>query len=169
MQLVYGHAWHHDCLAFADASTAATEADELTAIVTAPTFGAAAAVPAVHISNPAADTVEDGGADPDEPMDIFRCYGVEDGDWPPMVTSRALHLLPQAIQQEYGRRVVTNFNGDYLDVPLDMESSIVQALSRLGFDLTRDDNLINVLDGRTFNPMSYDDPNQMATWPVPQK
>jgi hypothetical protein len=103
-----GHAWLHDCLAFADAETAAKEADDLIAIATAPTLGAAAAIKTQYISNPAKDTVEDGVDEPDEPMDIFRCYGVEDGDWPPMVTSRALSLLPAAIQAEFGTVILAD-------------------------------------------------------------
>jgi hypothetical protein len=37
-RLIYGHAWHHDCLAFIDAESASAEADEIVAIVAAPTF-----------------------------------------------------------------------------------------------------------------------------------
>ncbi|HVX69862.1 MAG TPA: hypothetical protein VHA79_09250 [Mycobacteriales bacterium] len=165
-RLVYGHAWLHDCLAFANGDTAHAEANEIVAIATARTFGEAAGITTVHVSNPAVDTVEDGAVEPDEPMNILRCYGVEDGDWPPMVTSRALRLLPAAIREEFGTVQTTIYNGDYLEVPLAAERGVVEALTKAGFEVFRNDNLINVLDGRTVQPVDYDDPSRVAVWPL---
>jgi hypothetical protein len=162
-RLVYGHAQLHDCLAFADADTAVEEANEIVSIATAPTYGAAAAIRTRYIDNPAAEMVEEDAVAADEPVDIFNCWGVSDGDWPPMVTSRALHLLPDDVRSAFGLVVVTNFNGDYLDIPVDAEQETVAALRRDGYTVTRDDNLINVLDGRTFNPAG-DEP---VVWPAP--
>lgn len=162
-RLVYGHAQLHDCLAFADADTAVEEANEIVGIATAPTYGAAAAVKTRHIYNPVADMVEEDVVAADAPMDIFNCAGVADGDWPPMVTSRALNLLPVEVRSAFGEVVVTTFNGDYLYLPDDREQEIVGALCDEGYTVTRDDNLINVLDGRTFNPAG----NERVVWPAP--
>src|SRR4051794_24191822 len=124
--LIYGRAWFHDCLAFANATTAAEEADEIVAIATAPTWRAAAGGRCQHISNPVASQLED--EDPDDPetdwdapFDIFSAYGVSDGDWPPMVTSRALELLPADIAGKFGNIVFTSFNGEYLNIPVAVE------------------------------------------------
>lgn len=164
--LVYGHAWLHDCLAFADALTAAEEADEIVAIAKARTWREAASIKTKHVWNPVApedgEDLEDSVDDPDAPLDIFQAAAVADGDWPPMVTSRALELLPEEILQQFGDIVPTTLNGDYADIPLDAESQVRDALQGLGYTLTRDDNLINVLDGRTFNEAG----SHVAVWPV---
>jgi hypothetical protein len=153
--LVYGHAWLHDCLAFADADTALSEATEIMAIATAATWRAATNIETHHVFNPVVEQVaEDPDRDLDEPFNIFDAYGVADGDWPGMVTARALSLLPKDLQDRYGTIVDTNFNGPYLEVPLTNEAGLIAALEERGYQMRRDDNLINLLDGRGFNPMS---------------
>jgi hypothetical protein len=161
MDYVYGHAWLHDCLAFADASTAAEEADEIVAIATAPTYGAAGAIKTRHIFNPVPDMLDEAAVEATDELNIFDCWGVSDGDWPPMVTSRGLTILPRVLVKEFGRVVSTTFNGDYLEIPLTDEQAIFEALNQHGSTARRDDNLINVLDGRTFNPAG----DGTAIWP----
>jgi hypothetical protein len=161
--LIYGRAWFHDCLAFADALTAAAAADEITSIASAATWRAAAAVVCRHIWNPVADTVdEDPEGDWDRPFDIFDVAAVADGDWPPMVTARALELLPGDVLAEFASVVSTSLNGDYADIPVTEEPKIVHALEARGYRVNRDENLINVLDGRTFNGVGDGE----AVWPV---
>jgi hypothetical protein len=143
--LVYGFARHHESLAFADARTAADEAKEIVAIASAKTWGEARAVASRHIYNPVPDYRDD-----DEPFDIHEVGAVEDGDWPPMVTSRVFTLLPKELWSEFGELADTALNGDFLEIPLSREAEIVAVLREHGYELTRDDELINILDGATF-------------------
>ncbi|SCG41034.1 hypothetical protein [Micromonospora humi] len=101
---VYGHATHHDCLAFVDAD--------------------------------------------DEPFDLTEVGAVVDGRWPRMVTTRAFDALPQDLRETYGRRELTVHDGDYLEIPLDREDELVAELRGRGYQVTRDDDLVNLLDGR---------------------
>lgn len=155
--LVYGHAELHDCLAFADAATAAEEAAEIQAIAAAKTWGEARSVTTRHISNPAEadphDDPDDLPAD-DEVFELNEVGSVVDGDWPPMVTTRAFDLLPDDLQTEYGNAVMTAVNGVFLEIPAEREGELVAELRARGYTVTRDDVLINVLDGRSFNPMA---------------
>ena len=152
-RLVYGRAQNHDCLAFADADTAEEEAEEIQAIASARTYGEARAIRTRHVSNPVA--IEDGEDPDDYPadddlLDIHDVGRVADGDWPPMVTTRAFDLLPKDLQARFGGSADTALNGDYLEIPLDCEAEIVAALRERGFEVRRDDKLINILD---FNPL----------------
>ncbi|MEV1288753.1 hypothetical protein [Micromonospora sp. NPDC049679] len=151
-RLVYGHAQLHDCLAFADADTAADEAREIVAIASSRTWGEARRVAPRHIWNPVGPDYhdpDDGPAD-DEPFDINDVGSVQDGNWPPMVTARTLKLLPKDLQARFGEDTDTVFNGDYLEIPLFHEAELVAELRERGFEVSRDDDLINVLDGRSF-------------------
>ncbi|MEV4817611.1 hypothetical protein [Micromonospora sp. WMMA1976] len=89
-RLVYGHAQMHDCLAFADADTAAEEAAEIKAIAAARAWGEAGRIRTTHLSNPADPECydPDGGPDDDEPFDINEVSSVVEGDWPPLVAER---------------------------------------------------------------------------------
>ncbi|MFF5180687.1 hypothetical protein ACFY2Q_21885 [Micromonospora sp. NPDC000316] len=64
-----------------------------------------------------------------------------------MVTERALTLLPQDLQDRYGKRQVTIHDGDYLEIPFACEAELVAELRQRGYEVTRDDELINVIDG----------------------
>ncbi|MEU7971816.1 hypothetical protein AB0B48_07215 [Micromonospora sp. NPDC049089] len=147
--LVYGHATAHDCFAFADAGTATEEAAEIRALAAARTWGEARQVRMTHLSHPAGPDCyepEDGYAD-DKPFDITEVGAVKDGTWPRMVTERAFTLLPQDLQDRYGKRQVTVHSGDYLEIPLAGEAELLAELRRRGYEVTRDDELINLLDG----------------------
>ncbi|QGN48634.1 hypothetical protein GKC29_18575 [Micromonospora sp. WMMC415] len=155
-RLVYGHAQLHDCLAFADADTAAEEAEEIKALAAARTWGEARQVQMTHLWNPAGPECyepEDGYPD-DRPFKINDVGSVMEGDWPRMVTERAFELLPEDLQDRFGKRHFTAHNGDYLEIPIDHESELVAELREHGYEVTRDDELINVLDGRSFNPLA---------------
>ncbi|MEV0723812.1 hypothetical protein AB0I37_13640 [Micromonospora purpureochromogenes] len=139
----------HDCLAFADAVTAAEEAAEIRALASARTWGEARQVRMTHLWNPAGpdyEDPEDGYAD-DEPFVITELGAVMDGRWPRMVTTRAFEVLPQDLQDRYGKREFTLHDGDYLEIPLEGEAELVAELRGRGYDVTRDDELINLLDG----------------------
>ncbi|MGW3611075.1 hypothetical protein ACWD6N_14455 [Micromonospora sp. NPDC005163] len=147
--LVYGHATNHDCLAFIDAPTAAGEAAEIRALASARTWGEARQVQMTHLWNPAGPDYyepKDDHAD-DKPFDITELGAIVDGDWPKMVTVRALDVLPQDLQDRYGEVVLTVHDGEYLKVPLDGEAELVAELRERGYEVTRDDELINLLDG----------------------
>ncbi|SCF06537.1 hypothetical protein GA0070607_5103 [Micromonospora coriariae] len=147
--LVYGHATNHDCLAFIDAPTAAGEAAEIRALASARTWGEARQVQMTHLWNPAGPDYcepKDDYAD-DKPFDITELGAIVDGDWPKMVTTRALDVLPQDLQDRYGEVVLTVHDGEYLKVPLDREAELVAELRERGYEVTRDDELINLLDG----------------------
>jgi hypothetical protein len=155
-RLVYGHAQLHDCLAFADANTAAEEAEEIKALGAARTWGQARQVQMTHLSNPAGPDYyepEDDCAD-DQPFDINELGTVVEGDWPRMVTERAMELLPEDLQDRFGKRHLTAHNGDFLEIPIDHESELVAELRERGYEVSRDDELINVLDGRSFSPLA---------------
>lgn len=147
-KLVYGHARAHDCLAFADADTAVEEAAEIAAIASARTWGEARKVAVRHTWNPTDEGYE--GNDDHEPFNISDVGAVSEGDWPKMVTSRALALLPKDLQARHAKDVPTVLNGDYLEIPLAAETELVAALRERGFEVTRDDDLINRLDGYAF-------------------
>ncbi|MFI7609565.1 hypothetical protein ACIBTV_31240 [Micromonospora sp. NPDC049366] len=155
LRLVYGHAQLHDCLAFADANTAAEEAVEITALAAARTWGEARQVRMTHLDNPAGPDYHEPAGDcaDDQPFDINELGTVMQGDWPRMVTARAFALLPEDLQDRFGTRRSTAHNGDFLEVPIDHESELVAELRERGYEVTRDDELINVLDGRGFNPL----------------
>ncbi|MET7709902.1 hypothetical protein [Micromonospora sp. NPDC005413] len=147
--LVYGHVTNHDCLAFIDARIAAGEAAEIRALATARTWGEARQVQMTHLSHPAGPDCyepEDGYGD-DEPFDITEVGAVVEGYWPPMVTTRALDVLPQDLRNRYGKLVLTVHTGKYLEVPLACETELVAELRGRGYEVTRDDELINLLDG----------------------
>ncbi|WP_120689230.1 hypothetical protein [Micromonospora musae] len=147
--LVYGYTQSHDCLAIADAATAAEEAEEIKALGAARTWGEARQVPMTHLWSPAGPDYHDprdGYAD-DKPFDITQVSAVADGNWPPMVTERAFTVLPQDLQDRYGKRQVTVHSGEYLDIPLDCEADLVAELRLRGYKVTRDDELIHVLSG----------------------
>ncbi|MEV4344999.1 hypothetical protein AB0J83_11030 [Actinoplanes sp. NPDC049596] len=148
-KLVYGHAELHDCLAFADGETAAEEAREIVAIASARTWGEARAVESRHIWNPAAPEFDD-EHDDDAPFKINDLGTVIEGNWPPMVTARALRLVPKDLREQFGHLMDTVHNGDYLEVPLTAEAGLVAALRDRGYEVVRDDKLINTLDGQTF-------------------
>ncbi|MFI6265303.1 hypothetical protein [Micromonospora sp. NPDC051006] len=154
-RLVYGHAQMQDCLAFADANTAAEEGGEIKALAAARTWGEARQVQMTHLWNPAGPDYyepEDGYAD-DKPFKINEVSAVAEGDWPPMVTERAFKLLPKDVQAQFGKREFTVHNGDILEIPLAQEAELVAELRQRGYEVTRDDDLINVLDGRSFSPL----------------
>ncbi|GHJ54470.1 hypothetical protein Nm8I071_37770 [Nonomuraea sp. TT08I-71] len=145
-RLVYGHATNCDCLAFVDADTAAGEAAEVRALAAARTWGQARQVQMTHLSNPAGPDCyepEDDYAD-DKPFDITELGAIVDGNWPKMVTTRALDVLPQ---DRYGEVVLTVHDGEYLKVPPGCEAELVAELRERGYEVTRDDDLINLLDG----------------------
>ncbi|MEU8298935.1 hypothetical protein AB0C04_16825 [Micromonospora sp. NPDC048909] len=147
--LVYGYAQSHGCLAFADADTAAAEAAEIRALATAHTWGEARQVQMTQLWNPAGPDYhdpEDGYAD-DKPFDITKVGAVEGGTWPRMVTERAFTVLPQDLQDNHGKRQLTVHDGDYLEIPLDCEAELVAELRGRGYEVIRDDDLINLLDG----------------------
>ncbi|MEU4477762.1 hypothetical protein AB0F68_06795 [Micromonospora sp. NPDC023966] len=156
-RLVYGHAQLHDCLAFADANTATEEAEEIKALAAARTWGEARQVQMTHLWNPAGpecyEPEDDDYAD-GKPFDINELGTVMEGDWPRMVTERALELLPEDLQDRFGKRQFTAHNGDFLEIPIDHESELVAELRERGYEVTRDDELINVLDGRSFSPLA---------------
>ncbi|MET8838064.1 hypothetical protein ABZV78_29720 [Micromonospora sp. NPDC004540] len=147
-RLVYGHATNHDCLAFVDADTAAGEAAEIKALAAARTWGEARQVQMTHLENPAGpESYEEDDYADDKPFDITELGAIVDGYWPKMVTTRALDVLPQDLQDRYGEVVLTVHNGEYLQVPLDGEAELVAELRQRGYEVTRDDQLINLLDG----------------------
>ncbi|MEV1328527.1 hypothetical protein AB0J20_02985 [Micromonospora costi] len=147
LRLVYGHAKNHDCLAFADADTAAGEAADIRALAAARTWGEARQVQMTRLWNPARPGgYEDEYAD-DRPFDITELGAIVDGDWPKMVTARALAVLPQDLQDRYGEIVLTVHDGEYLKVSLGGEAALVAELRERGYEVTRDDDLINLLDG----------------------
>ncbi|MEV1143930.1 hypothetical protein [Micromonospora sp. NPDC049799] len=149
-RLVYGHATHHDCLAFADADTATEEGAEIRALASARTWGEARQVQMTHLDNPAGpdcyEPDDDAYAD-DKPFKITEVGAVVEGYWPPMVTTRAFDVLPEDLQDQYGKVVYTVHNGEYLEIPLDREGELVPELREHGYEVTRDDDLINLLDG----------------------
>lgn len=147
-RLVYGHATNYDCLAFVDADTAAGEAAEIRALASARTWGEARKVQMTHLWNPAGpDCYEPEDHADDKPFDITSVGAVEDMSWPEMVTTRALAVLPQDLQDRYGEIVLTVHDGEYLKVPLDGEAELVAELRERGYEVIRDDDRINLLDG----------------------
>ncbi|GGO31805.1 hypothetical protein [Micromonospora parathelypteridis] len=148
-RLVYGYATMHDCLAFADAGTATEEAAEIRALAAARTWGEARQVRMTHLWNPAGPEYhepEDGYAD-DKAFDITEVGAVGDGTWPRMAAVRAFTLLPKDLQERYGKRELTLHDGDYLEIALASEGELVAELRRRGYEVSRDDELINLLDG----------------------
>ncbi|WP_191841847.1 hypothetical protein [Catellatospora chokoriensis] len=152
--LVYGHSQLHDSLAFADAANAAEEAAEIEAIAAARTWGEARGLRTRHVNNPAAVDDDDPDMQPDDaPFDISKLTAVAEGDWPPMVTARALDLLPHDLQARFASSGFTTLNGDFLYIPAERETELVAELRDRGIEVTRDNTLINALDGRSFAPL----------------
>ncbi|MEO3768995.1 hypothetical protein [Micromonospora sp. B9E7] len=119
------------------------------ALAAARTWGEARQVRMIHLWNPAGAEYhdpEDGYAD-DKPFTITEVGAVADGDWPQMVTGRAFTVLPQDLQDRYGKRQVTVHNGDYLEIGVAGEGELVAELRQRGYEVTRDDELINLLGG----------------------
>lgn len=100
-----------------------------------------------HLCSPAGPEYhepEDGYAY-DKHFTITEVGAVKDETWPRMVTERAFTLLPQDLQDRYGKRQATVHDGDYLEVPIECETELVAELRRRGYEVTRDDELINLL------------------------
>ncbi|MCZ7374895.1 hypothetical protein [Micromonospora sp. WMMC250] len=131
-RLVYGHAQMHDCLAVADADTAAEEAAEIKAIAAARTWGEARRIRTTRVSNPADPKYYDPDEDPadDEAFDINEVSSVMEGDWPPLVAERAFTLLPKDLRTRFGKQQATVLNGDLLEIPLSDEAELVAELRR---------------------------------------
>lgn len=146
--LVYGYLSDQETFAFADAATAAAEAQEITAIAGARTWGEARGVTVRHVGwNPADAEHDDEGHDEDAPFDITGIGPVMEGDWPPMVASRAFELLPEDLQAEYGTVADTSLNGDYLEISPAAEIGLIGALRGRGHQVHRDDALMETLNG----------------------
>jgi hypothetical protein len=157
IRLVYGRTQLHDSLAFADATTAEAEAAEIRAIATAATWGEARRLRTSHVSNPVAfdSPYDDPNPEPDDAAFAIGEVGpVIEGDWPPMVTSRTFDLLPQDLQARFGTSGFTTLNGDFLHISPEHEAELIAELRARGIEVTRDDTLINELDGRGFSPMA---------------
>jgi hypothetical protein len=146
-RLLYGHCETYSCLAVADGDTAAEEAREITAIASARTWGEARRVAARHTYSPAGpDSYEPDEPSDDEPFDVTGLEVVIEHYWPGPVTTRALTLLPADLQARFGTDV--DLNGtDALEIPLAAEDELVAILRERGFEVTRDDDVINVLNG----------------------
>ncbi|GAA2648099.1 hypothetical protein [Paractinoplanes durhamensis] len=148
-RIVYGYVALHDSLAFADGETAPDEVRDIRALAAARTWGAAREVTFSHGWNPADPEFDDDADDhpDDSPFDINELTAVIEGDWPKMVTGRTLDVLPEDLQEQFGNRQDTSLNGDYLEIPAAAEKDLVAALRARGHQVTRDDDLINALDG----------------------
>ncbi|MGV9766448.1 hypothetical protein [Micromonospora tulbaghiae] len=147
-RLVYGHATNHDTLAFVDVGTATGEAAEIRSLAAARTWGEARRVPMTHLENPAGPECYDEDDHPDdEPFAIAELGAVVEMRWPTMVAARALDVLPKDLQERYGKVVLTVHDGEYLEVPVDSEAALIAELRERGYEATRDDELINLLDG----------------------
>ncbi|SCE94616.1 hypothetical protein [Micromonospora saelicesensis] len=148
LRLVYGHAANHDCLAFVEADTAAGEAAEIRALAAARTWGEARQVQMTRLWNPAdPESYDEDDYPDDEPFRIAEVGAVVNMSWPKMVAARALDVLPEDLQDRYGKVVLTVHDGEYLEIPLDGEAELVAELRERGYEVTRDDDLINLLDG----------------------
>jgi hypothetical protein len=122
------------------------------AIASAATWGEARRVATRYTWNPVGPEYydPDEGLADDEPFDIAEMGAVQDGDWPPMVTTRASTLLPKDLQAAFSDPAVTALTRYYLEIPLRHEADLMAQLRDRGFEVSRDDDLINLLDARSF-------------------
>ncbi|MEV1017046.1 hypothetical protein AB0I95_05940 [Micromonospora sp. NPDC049751] len=70
------------------------------------------------------------------------------------MAERAFTLLPKDLHTRFGKQQATVPNGGLLEIPLNDEAELVAELRRRGCEVHRDDGLINVLDGRSFSPLT---------------
>lgn len=146
-KLVYGLAGMHESLAFIEADEAAAAMDDITAVWGCPTWGEARRAKTTLLWNPVPDLEDDPDGPPDDAaFDIRDVGAVADGDWPPMITSASFEVLPEDLQKRFGKLADTTFNGDYLSIPPEAEAELVAELRARGYEVARDDNLINDLN-----------------------
>ncbi|GAB4106566.1 hypothetical protein GCM10028790_55850 [Micromonospora taraxaci] len=79
---------------------------------------------------------------------------VVEGNWPPLVAEGAFTLLPKDLRTRFGKQRATVLNGELLEIPLSDVAELVAELRRHGYEMQRDGELINVLDGRSFSPLA---------------
>lgn len=68
--------------------------------------------------------------------------GVSSGDWPEWPAQDMIFWLPREIQDRFGRREVTMFNGPFLTLDPERVDELMAALRELGYEVERDDDLV---------------------------
>jgi hypothetical protein len=81
------------------------------------------------------------------PFESSQISGFEDGDWPAWPAQEMLGWMPKEIQERFGTRETSNFNGDFLAIAPARAAEVAQALDALGFSCVRDDALIQTASG----------------------
>ncbi len=86
----------------------------------------------------------------DAPYDCYDTVEAQDGDWPPIPGALALDDLPlelfRLLMAKAGRYLIeTTLNGSSFAISLDREDDLVNALCSAGYEVRRDDDLINSL------------------------
>lgn len=78
----------------------------------------------------------------DSPFDPEQIPGHVDGDWPAWPAQDMLRWMPWDLQKAWGRRVASNFNGDFLELDGGDESALVASLTQRGFCCVKDSELV---------------------------
>jgi hypothetical protein len=155
-QIVYGQYRGDGAFVVFDESAARELASELKEIEACQTVGEAR-----RVQETLAYTYMPGGSDgfldedekllPDDaPYDCYDTGEAQDGDWPPMPGALALDDLPlellHLLTAKAGEYLIeTTLNGSSFAIPLDREDDLVNALRSAGYEVRRDDDLIDSL------------------------
>ena len=100
------------------------------------------------------DELEDEGLTPGDPYDWSEAGAVQDGDWPPMPTTFAMHVFDRGDTEAWGaifgdavgaRLVTTTLNGDYLELAADREPALLAAFDHLGVKHERAQDIVDNL------------------------
>ena len=78
---------------------------------------------------------------PDDAFDGSEMIG--DGDYPEWLAQEMLDWVPEPIQEAYGVEQSSTLNGNFLTLDPNEETAIVAALRAVGYEVSRDDKLVN--------------------------
>ena len=141
-RLVYGLIPHQSSLVFLPEPEAIGLAKELSEILSLKTVGEARAYRPSYTEVPDLESLDDDEALDGDAYSAIDSEAHADGDWPKMVTQRALESLPAAVSSAVGQQVDTVLNGTYLEIPPASEKEVIAKLETFGFVCRRDDELI---------------------------
>jgi hypothetical protein len=88
-----------------------------------------------------APAVEDDFPD-DAPYDVRETGLIDDGDWPDSAGTLALRTLPDDVR-DLGRVEHSAIGQEWLEFDSSREAEIVAAIRRAGYQIRRDDELVN--------------------------
>lgn len=152
-RIVYGEYWRQGGFILFDNAKAVGLSDELAQIRACTTVGETRRlIGTLAYTYIPGNDFEDKDSDPLPDDAQYDCDGTpeaQDGEWPPMPGAYGVDDLPLSLLQELaanaGGRLVHTFSGSSFVVPATPEDKMTDVLRAAGYQVRRDDDLINSL------------------------